>query len=172
MLIGQTVLTTCHRWFTACVFCSKRRLKTKHPFISLLKSLSIYLKIKKKMRNIKKPSWVTIKYTNIILKIVNLESWIRHTWLQFRSLFQLQNNWRFLHFGYVGESSHFHKPVEKPASATYHSPPSEAYSWLSASYSQLEAVKPLFFASLYIWEEREREREQNKTKKKDPLSLP
>jgi len=42
-----------------------------------------------------------------------------------------------LHFGCFDENSHFRTPGETPASATYHFPPSAAYSWLSISYSHL-----------------------------------
>lgn len=52
------------------------------------------------------------------------------------------------HSEYVAESNHSHTPNETPVSATYHSPPSKAYSSRLASGSQLEAVKPLFSVSL------------------------
>lgn len=62
----------------------------------------------------------------------------------------------FSRSGYVGGSSHSHTPVETPASATYHFPPSKACSWRSASYSQLGGERPLFSASLGICKKKNR----------------
>lgn len=67
----------------------------------------------------------------------------------------------FSRSGYVGGSSHSHTPVETPASATYHSPPSKACSWRSASYSQLGGETPLSSASLGICKKRNRNANDN-----------
>jgi len=61
---------------------------------------------------------------------------------------QEEKRYKFSHSGYAGESSHSHTQAATPASATYHSPPLEACSLQSASYSPLGGATPLSFASL------------------------
>ena len=60
-----------------------------------------------------------------------------------------------LHSEFVGGNNRSRTPAVTPVSATYHSLPLTAYSWLSASYSQLGGGTPPSAAFLCICNNKE-----------------
>lgn len=82
-----------------------------------------------------------------IKKLWNLQFKLSYVGLKGKS----KNGLKVLHCDFACESSHFHTPVEKLASAIYHSLPLIACSLLTASYSHPEALMTLSSVFPYIY---------------------